>query len=831
MFIDNHDLIVSQDLSTSELDSLYDSPSESSVDSDWSLDRAAGHTRDDEDESNDIRLRNLLADELESAHRAVEGFAYFNQLGSPLCRVLPDEYFDGCYGEYFGFLHDEGERHIVLKALRDQIAWTSQCIEAAHLYRLATKERTWQPVKAMSASKKLVKIEEVALDLAATLPLIRTSARPTSLRQAWDQNNHEAVISLASSLIEQRASAIAHHNIDGIRELCAALRHRFLGYEALGLSTLAVADAKRILALTGRFGSGVDVEVDEELLPILASIDEIAEQPDAVVLSSFDGTNLSRGLKRAAEDALGGSLLKRTNAGPESLLRKSTGIIQLPVEVILMVAKYLPTPDRIKLANTRYDWRSIPELWRSLEFVRMKGIGGKGWQRDTIDACVTAIQTCQRRSHNQLTSVVLKGYMTSSGVAHILEALQPSSTSLKYLAIPTCDQKQCYTHLYKRSSNLSGIDIRCFIDPPGHTSPGQEQSSLFCVGKLPFKLKTFISTQLIDCGDIAPHMAGLEVVRGVKFIRQKQLNFIDGIVRAAPTLIEWVDVVDDRWDCTQVVLGDYGVGGEQLPKNAIVFPKMRKLCALWAEHFIECVFPKLEEARLNANRGLNSLSRDASDAPSRVAAIILKSPCLKKLDILLPLSSTEQRQIFAAISTLPELEELGLWSVSSPSLSGLIEIHKSSNEKESFLILPALHTLRLCSRTHGNNKVVDRELSEVLLLRFYLKRGCKFGNAKTRTEAALLAYEPNTSYCGMTKTQRKKAINASADAAVKSGYKGDYTMLADGSKRENFKAILPNLVTSRNLCKTVDDSTSLLGQLVGRVIELDATKHFDMHRH
>ncbi|CBQ73811.1 hypothetical protein sr14402 [Sporisorium reilianum SRZ2] len=803
-------------------DHISDSASDCSYSSDWSVDVATTciscEDDDDEERDDDDDVEFLLAVELLSTDQGLEHFAILNQLGSPLCNLDLEE---------IVYEIDDGQ-DLAIKAVRDQSAWNSQCIEAAHLYRLAVKERHWQPVNAMSASKKKIKVEQDALDLAATLPLVRTSTRPTTLRQAWEQKHHEAVVSLASSLIEQRASAIAHHNIDGIRELCAALRHRFLGYEAMGLSTLAVADAKRILELTGRFGGDVDVEVDDELLPVLASIDDIAEQPAPVV--SPDCTDLDRGLKRAAQETLGGSLQKRTKSGTEPLARKSTSIIQLPVEVILMVAQFLPTPDRIKLANTRYDWRSIPELWRSLEFVRIKGTTSKGWQRDTIDACVTAIQTCQRRSHNQLTSVVLKGYLTSQGATHILEALQPSSATLRHLAIPAADQKLCYTHLYKRTSNLSGIDIRINVEADAHRD--STSTSLFCTSKLPFKLKTFLSTQSIDCGDIAPHMAGLEVVQGVKFQRQKQLNFINGIVRAAPHLIEWRDDVDDKWDSTTVVLGDYGAGREQLPKNPIMFPKLRKLSALWAEHFIECVFPVLEEARLNATRGPNSLSPGNTTNQSRVAAVILKSPSLKKLDILLPAGTTEQRQIFNAISTLPKLEELGLWATSSLSLSGLVEIQKNGEPKESFLILPELHTLRLCSRVGvAAGRSVDREVCEVLLMRFYLKKGCKFGDAKTRTEAALLAYSVNGYSSGLTKVQRKKAINTSADAATKSGYKGDFTTMGDGSKRENFTSILPNLVTSRNMFKTLDDSPSLIKQLVGRVVELETTKHFEGYSH
>ena len=360
------------------------------------------------------------------------------------------------------FLADLGrDQHKASKVIRDLADWESQRLEASQLCRQSNRRYRWCLVEAMTPDTKKIKEESLASELEAVLPLIRTVARPTTLRQAWEQNNHEAVVSLASSLIEQRASATAHYNIDGIRELCAALRHRFLAYEAMCLSKLAVADAKRILELTGKFGGDVDVEVDDQLLPVLAPLDVIIA-PETVIPS--DGQDLQRGLKRPADDALGGKLVKRTKAGKRSLLRRTSLIVQMPVEVMLMIADHLPASDRVKLANTRYDWRNIPELWRSLEFVRVNNITPKGWQRDTVDACISAIQTCQRRSHNNLSSVVLKGYVSSVGVGPILEALLPSSATLRYLAIPTADQAQCLSQLYKRSPSLRGIDIRIDVE-------------------------------------------------------------------------------------------------------------------------------------------------------------------------------------------------------------------------------------------------------------------------------------------------------------------------------------------------------------------------------
>ncbi|EST09448.1 F-box domain protein [Kalmanozyma brasiliensis GHG001] len=687
----------------------------------------------------------------------------------------------------------------------------------------------------MASTQPAIKVED-------DQPIVFSyTARPsqpvTTLPQAWRDNNLELVVKLASEIIEMVAGAPAHGNVDAVRQLSAGLRYRFLAYEAMGLAVLAVADAKRIFELTARFGSDADVEVDDQLLPVLAGSDISAMDAemtrDENPAMDIDTNSAPSGLKRSAEDTLGGTVVKRSKAGNRPLLRCTAGLTSLPSEVIITVADFLPASDRIKLANTCNAWRNgIPELWSSLEFVRIKNISSsQGWLRDTLETCISAIQTCQRRSHNRLSSVVLKGFVTQDGVSSILDALASSKVTLKYLAIPTPAQQHCFKQLYRHCRNLAGVDIRVQTEHRESVSTG---SSLFDSTKLPFKLKTFISTQAIDCGDIARHMAGLEVVHGVKFSRQKQLSFIQGLVDAAPSLIEWQDDPEDKWDNTNVVLGDYGAGQNQLPTQPILFPKLRKLSALWAEHFIECLFPALEEARFNAQRGPNSLSPGAQNQ-SRIAAVVLKSPSLRKLDILMPstTASSETRQIFNAIATLPKLKELGLWSVSSNmTLLPLVDAHKVGADNNTCLILPELHTIRLCTTTVSSTSL-DRELSELLLLRFYLKQGCSLGEAKIRSEAALLVHFSSTSYgYGMTKAQRKKAINASAaEAAESTTYKGTFTTTSDGLKREEFdKSVLQNLVVSRGMSKhLVESSNALLKQLIGRIVEVDTSKKFGSH--
>ena len=755
---------------------------------------------------------------LEEYHAAVEALETLDDGREP-----EPQYLSPAPGD---FTADDVEQEFA--RLQGRLDWLSNRLEASGERRYYASDPQIQTRNPMSAVIKHERAVDAELDLDRNLLKSYTARRPTNLCEAWARNDLEAVVQLASSLIERFASAPARYDLDDVQQLCAALRYRFRAYESMGLCTLAFADTKRLLKLIAEFGDNVDVEVDEDLLPASS------HQDFKMNINSNRGSALNgaeQGTKRPADTELGGQLVKRLKGGSRRLIRRSASIVQLPVEIILMIASFLTSVDCISLANTRTVWRSIPGLWQTLKFSRVKHTSAKGWQRDTLDACITAIETCQRRSHGALVRVILKGYIPERLVGAVLEALQPSVSTLQYLGIPTLDQTQCFKLLYKRCRNLEGIDIRIFLDPKeGGVLYGEHLSratSLFAEKKLPFKLKTFVSSQDIDCGDIAPHLDGIERLRGVRLARQKESNFADAIMRAAPTLVEWQDEVGSRWDYTTILLTDYALNPEHLPKRPIVFPKLRKLSGFWSEHLIECEFPALLEARLNSLRGPTALLPVAQDNQLRIAAIISKSPLLKKLDVLLPTGNTALNQISTAISKLQKLEELGLWSTTGVSLQSLVEVQRSCIAEcdDGNAVLPALRSLHLHSATVAprNNTEWERQLSELLLLRFYLTHGCKSNEARKRTQAALVAYE----LCGkvMTKAQKKKLINTSARAAATSSYKGSFNTV-NGLKRETFSPVLPKLVLSRGM-SLLPGSESLLNQLVFEIAEKDTARCFE----
>lgn len=713
--------------------------------------------------------------------------------------------------------------------LYGRLHWFSSRLEASEARRYYASESQIQARNAMSAVIKHERAVDAELDLDRYLLKSYTATRPTNLCEAWARNDLEAVVQLASSLIERFASAPARYDLDDVQQLCAALRYRFRAYESMGLCTLAFADTKRLLKLIAEFGDNVDVEVDEDLLPA-SSHQEFKTNINSNRGSALNG-GAEQGTKRPADTELGVQLVKRLKGGSRRLIRRSASIVQLPVEIILMIASFLTSVDCISLANTRTVWRSIPGLWQTLKFSRVKHTSAKGWQRDTIDACIAAIETCQRRSHGALVRVILKGYISERLVGAVLEALQPSVSTLQYLGIPTLDQTQCFKLLYKRCRNLEGIDIRIFLDPKeGGVLYGEHLSratSLFAEKKLPFKLKTFVSSQDIDCGDITPHLDGIERLRGVRLARQKEFNFADAIVRAAPTLVEWQDEVGSRWDYTTILLTDYALNPEHLPKRPIVFPKLRKLSGFWSEHLIECEFPALLEARLNSLRGPTALLPVAQNNRLRIAAIISKSPLLKKLDVLLPTGNTALNQISTAISKLQKLEELGLWSTTGVSLQSLVEVQRSCIAEcdDGNVVLPALRSLHLYSATvtPRNGQELERQLSELLLLRFYLTHGCKSNEARKRTRAALVGYDLCEQV--MTKAQKKKLINTSARAAATTSYKGSFNTV-NGLKLETFSPVLPKLVLSHGM-SLLPGSESLLNQLVFEIAEKDTARCFE----
>lgn len=789
----------------------------------------------DSDEPDFRAARSLLNEQLDEAEAARREFnRRFARPPQPGARPpLPSEQFDYSVDDY------DAEYRLINSRIFDLGEQLEDLEERA-------EHHFWEQREIAQEMEAIVKRElaDMGTDKneLPTASFCQADSPPTSLHEAWARKDYESVVELASCSIEQLASTPTRNDLDGVQQLCTALRYRFKAYKAMTLYSLAVADADRVMNLLSEFD--VDVNFDDSQSPISTPATSgpapsTTSAPDPDDKHSEIATSSSRpasgrrsarltqqGQKRSASDSLTEEKAKRIKGKKPTkrrlVRRASEMLINFPVELILTIAELLDAVDRIRLASTRHDWRHIPQLWQALEFKRVCNTTSKGWGRDTVDAAVAAIETCQRRSHGTLSRVVLKGFVTSHAATQILEALRPSSATLKDLAIPAMDQKLCFEQLYQFCPNLEGIDIRIDMAPgyDVNIETLARYTSLFTLAKLPCKLKSFISRQSIDCGDIAPHLQGIEVVRGVSYKRQKQLNFIEGIVKAAPTLIEWQDDPDNKkWDRTTVTLGDYSV--QQLPSSPIVFPKLRKLSGLWSEHFLDCEFPALIEARFNSLRGPSSLAPISPDNHARVATAISRSPFLKKLDVLLPSSQQPLKQIYQAISQLENVEELGLWSSGTLSLEMLVQAQRTGadNDVPGKGMLSALHTLRLAAMTNSGPRSLERELGEILLMRLYLSRGCAVKEAKSRTEAALIAYEK--SGIGMTKSQKKKIVAGSADAAANSPYKGTFVM-ANGQKRETFTAVLPRLVLSQGMSKVLlEGSESLLNQLVFEIVEVD----------
>lgn len=352
---------------------------------------------------------------------------------------------------------------------------------------------------------------------------------------------------------------------------------------------------------------------------------------------------------------------------------------------------------------------------------------------------------------------------------------------------------------------------------------------------MPFKLKHLIANPDYDCGDMSEHMRHLEVVQGVRRKCQKQASFIKGIISAASTLREWVDCAEAKWDSETVSMSDFGE--TQIPATTIVFPKMRKLSALWCEHFLDCAFPVLQEASLNSLRVKSTVGAPASaDKRPRVAQIISKSPRLRKLDILLPTNMNAQQQILTAAAELQHLEVLNLWSHETIPLESLANLQWAGGEADGTanLAFPALHTLGIFVKTSsysGDKQLagrLDRGLSELLLMRFFVQKGCRRDEAKQRTQAALLAHDKNTTK--MTKAEKKKITSEAVVAASRSTYKGDYEMKGD-IHCEMFSPVLHKLVLNHELRRSFQpESDRLLKQLFSWILGVSIGHEWESNR-
>ncbi|SPO31657.1 uncharacterized protein UTRI_10302 [Ustilago trichophora] len=647
-----------------------------------------------------------------------------------------------------------------------------------------------------------------------------TVQEPATLQQAWAQNDFEKVVEFASDAIEEFAQAPARRDHDGIRQLCAGLWWRFKAYQSMRLFSLAVSDANRAFELLVQLG--FDMRDGSGLLPANTSESRLQEQSGQRTLKRLASNDSIIAAKRPRHDT-------QTEASIPAAFHN------LSLESILAIADYLDPADCTSLRNTCRGVRRIPQMWQYLVFVRIKKTLRSGWHRDTIQACVDAIDTCQRRSHGGLRSVILKGLILSADLPTIFEALRPSLQKLFHLAIPTLDQKRCYQDLYQHCPGLASIDIRInHQDVPDSAAErllSAQCTSSFPSSQMPYKLRYFYASPEFHCGDLTPHMAHLEVATGVKSSCQESRNLVTALISAAGTLREWVESPGVRWGDDQVDIDDYGVYNQT--RTATVFPCLVKLSAMWSEHLNECEFPALEELSINAHRRVvGAGTRQAYVARAR--DMILQTPTLKRLDVLLPFDCDSQRSIMEAIAELKHLEELNIWTrYCGITLQPWIDRQGGSSDTTAtgHLLWPALHTLGIFMQTVplSSDKHLERQLCEFLLLRFFLQKGCTPGELKNRTGAALAAYDKSSHK--LNKTQKKKLLAEAAAAAAASNYPGRFQTQGD-IKQEIFSPVLSKLVSNPETRGEMESTmpNALLDQLVGNYVEMSIDENLPSQR-
>ncbi|GAC94170.1 inosine-5'-monophosphate dehydrogenase [Pseudozyma hubeiensis SY62] len=326
-------------------------------------------------------------------------------------------------------------------------------------------------------------------------------------------------------------------------------------------------------------------------------------------------------------------------------------------------------------------------------------------------------------------------------------------------------------------------------------------------------------------------MEGLEVVEGVSRSRQIQKSFVEKLVAAAPTLREWIDCLEARWDPLKV---DPEILSGILPAEPIVFPRLRKLSAVWCEHLVVCECPSLEELSFNAQRV--SVGTSVVRNPIVPAyRMLYHTPKLKKLHILLPSDKEARNEIFSAIYQLDQLEELYLWSrMEGFSLQTLIELQQSGGDltTPSQIMWPALRTLGLmlseCPLYLSTG--LERELCELLATRFLLHQGCRRGEARTRVAAALAAYDKTETKT--LKAQKRKLAAEALAVAAESAYPGNF-VTHEGVSREVFSPMLAELVTTEEHNfeqRAKPESDHMLNQLIVRHKALDVSHEFSSQR-
>lgn len=643
--------------------------------------------------------------------------------------------------------------------------------------------------------------------------IVKDPKAPSTLEAASAQKDHEKVIEISSRIIESLSKAPVVGDLDGVRKLCVTLKSRFEAYKALGLLSLAVADAERTFALLSNYPVPKSSDGETTPMPILALGDDLPSMK-----RPSPEENESTGSGRPRKEA-------RTDE------KHQGSILHLSTELILQIADRLQPADRIAFANTHRGLRKIKGLWQHLIFVRTQKVAHYGWHYDTVQACADAIETCQRRSHSTLVSVTLKGLLASGHLDRIFEALRPSFKTLTHLAIPTYDQSRCFREVYRHCPLFNSVNIRTEHEPrnpEGGVPHGFRTTSMFPPFGVPFELKYFFSRPDLDCGDIYPYMKSLEIVHGIPLSQQRGPNIAKTIVSLAPGIREWIDRPVQGWTGNDI--DRYGTKAYKSDRPT-VFPRLRKLNAAWIEWMTGCEFPVLEELYLDLHNTETLCARQ-----EHPVEVLTKSPMLKSLDVLLPFSSrTKSVQVLRAVAQLQHLEKLQIWSRELDfTLRTLIEAQKDEHLPlaSSGVMWPNLRTFGILVK-HGSLDIspsLEEEVCELLLFRLLRKKGCSLAEARKRTEAALVAYDKPSHK--RTQKPKKKLLSDAALLAADSVYKGEYEKV-DDMRREVFSPELECLVINKvkdgwpPKGKQLLVPNALLSQLVVRHFKKDISETFE----
>lgn len=565
----------------------------------------------------------------------------------------------------------------------------------SHLKRCRSEHTNSLPDVKMADSKKRSNDDGLADALQA-----RLAAAEQDVVVALGLKDYDELIAIASNALEAKADTMTKNSIKSRKNLLWA---RSKAYQHKSLHKLALRDAKAVLTIDPD-----DVAAYIQTAAVLKDAGHTEQargclDKAAASAEKYDQTTREtwlRRLQRQTRKILGGSLMNR-----------------LPNEMLIEVALYLDTSDRVAMSQTCRSWRQIlvssPCLWTSLT-VKAKPTTTVGAVTEAMAVKrLNIIDAAAQKAHHRLEHVQLFVQFPKAFLDRALAILRLSAETLTHIDIETGALQDCYESLYRHCPRLKSLVIRL----PWDMQFGNVSNSTF-EDKLTQDKEPFSLESLSVASGVLHHRFLLRHLR-----KARSLQRYNPFMRLDPAQPDYAADVEILRSLTEHLEQWTDVACVHRPRArqraaaaepmSLTFPKLIKVSNLHMLDSFRFILPIVEDLSL-------SLEESVRDAQGSLAAQTLRSsPMIRKLGLY---DGTLREEDHAILRALQELRYLEVLDLGSSRLSTLIFLlpRRTVVGSESAVYFPLL---KLREVTLNAYRLDLRALAHTLLIRDYVQAG------------------------------------------------------------------------------------------------------------